>query len=107
MSSSSSTPEEAVVDPTDLLDCAATRVVNTSGVRKHFSVLPPHGRTLAAGESVEIFGDIYAFIAASKPGIRARRDVESLHDLLETGELQIAAIPTATCGGTLESSSSA
>ncbi len=39
-----------------------TTILNTSGVTKTFSFLPPHGKTLTAGQSVTFVGSVYQYL---------------------------------------------
>jgi hypothetical protein len=45
---------------------ARTRITNMSGVSKHFGFIPPHGKTLADGASVELDGDLRTVLASGR-----------------------------------------
>lgn len=84
--------------------CARTEITNTSNrVLPRVSIFG--GRRMAKGEVLVIKGDVWAWLAGKFPGIKGRRMIEKLHDLVNAGELGITAIPS-TCGDAYDSSSS-
>lgn len=70
--------------------CLTSSVKNISGEEIICSFLPPHGRTLAAGESVEIVGDIWAEISR---GTRSNRKRKALQKALDDGILELTSTP--------------
>lgn len=64
-----------------------TTVRNVSGVTKFFSFLPPHGRTLAAGETLLVDGDLRDRLA------RHKRKFTALNNALVNGKLALVDTP--------------
>lgn len=74
------------------LSCLYSTVKNTSGGRKTFGFLPPHGRSLNANEEFTIFGHIQeSLIRFERTG--ARRSIISFEQALERGDLDIIHTP--------------
>ena len=63
-----------------------TTVKNTTGARRAFSFLPPHGRELDDNEEIEILGEVL-------PQIRTKRAQDAYRDAVRTGELEIVNTP--------------
>lgn len=72
--------------------CLYSSVKNTSGVRKTFGFLPPHGRQLAAGEEFTVFGDIKQAIIKFERG-EARRTIIAFERALQRGDIEIINTP--------------
>lgn len=72
--------------------CLNSTVKNTSGVRKTFGFLPPHGRSLAAGEEFTVFGDIKQAVIRHDRG-EAKRSIVALEKALTKGYLKIISTP--------------
>lgn len=58
-----------------------TTVRNMVEQDQFFGFLPPHGRKLAAGEELNVFGDIKNYMMRFTPNDRARRSFESAVNL--------------------------
>lgn len=72
--------------------CLYSTVKNTSGGRKKFGFLPPHGRELAANEEFTVFGDIkQALIRFERT--EARRNIIAFERALQRGDLEIISTP--------------
>lgn len=71
-----------------------TRVRNISGVEKTFTFLGPRGKgmTLAAGQAVDVAGDLLAAITAGNGGTTARK-VQALLNSISRGELRVMPAP--------------
>jgi hypothetical protein len=67
-----------------------TTVVNLEATQQTFSFLPPHGRTLAAGEEVELLGDLVSVLGSARNGARKLKALEAA---LESGKLGIRKSP--------------
>jgi len=72
--------------------CLYSVVKNTSGRRKRFGFLPPHGRELAPGEEFAVFGDIRQAIIRHER-TSARRAVMAFEQALLRGDLEIVSGP--------------
>lgn len=62
------------------------------------------GRSLNYGESFVVSGDVSGWLAGKFPGIKGRRMIEKLENLIGLGYLEINKLPSAPCGTTLSSS---
>ena len=80
--------------PTMQTGCLYTTIKNTSGRRKIFSFLPPHGMTLDAEEerSFMEFMSTLGADAGADAGSRARA-LKAFEDAVAAGDLQIVATP--------------
>jgi len=72
--------------------CLYSTVKNTSGKRLTFGFLPPHGRTLAAGEEFTVFGDITQAVIRHER-TEGRRNIVALEKALVTNKLEIISTP--------------
>lgn len=72
--------------------CLYSTVKNTSGKRKTFGFLPPHGRTLDAGEEFAVFGNIQETLMRFDRG-EARRSILAFEAALKRGDLEIIETP--------------
>lgn len=72
--------------------CLYSTVKNTSGQRKKFGFLPPHGRELAAGEEFTVFGDIKQAIIRHER-TEARRSIIAFEQALLRGDMEIISTP--------------
>lgn len=72
--------------------CLYSTVKNTSGGRKTFGFLPPHGRTLAANETLTIWGDIRESVISFER-TSARRNIIALENALYRGDIDIIHTP--------------
>lgn len=70
--------------------CLKTRVRNATGVKTTFGFLPPHGRTLEAGEIYEFQGTIDGLIASPVK----RRQRQAFLRALEDGALRLIQTPS-------------
>jgi hypothetical protein len=68
------------------MSCLYSTVKNTSGARRSFGFLPPHGRSLAANEEFTLFGDINS-------RLRHARDRAALESAIDRGDLLILSTP--------------
>lgn len=74
--------------------CVYSTVKNTSGARKKFGFLPPHGRELAANEEFTVFGDIKVAVGSQRGGrAEARRDITAFEAAIARGDIQIIQTP--------------
>lgn len=72
--------------------CLYSTVKNTSGRRKTFGFLPPHGRTLNSNEEFTLFGDIRESVFRHER-TEGRRNVEALEKALRRGDMEIISTP--------------
>lgn len=72
--------------------CLYSTIRNTSGTRKKFGFLPPHGRELAAGEEFTVFGDIKQAIIRHER-TEARRSIIAFERAILRGDLEIINTP--------------
>jgi hypothetical protein len=75
------------------MQCLYSTVKNTSGGRKKFGFLPPHGRELDAGEEFTVFGDIKESLVRFERG-EARRSILAFERALQRGDLEIIQTPS-------------
>jgi hypothetical protein len=75
---------------TDTLDLYTT-LKNTAGKSRVFGYIPPHGKTLLAGQQVSVFGDIADQISIAPRGNRRKKEALE-RDLLE-GRITILKTP--------------
>lgn len=74
------------------IDCLQSTVRNSTSGTKFFAFLPPHGRTIAAGDELTFDGDIRELVA--RPGRYNRGGgVAALMAAMEAGELDIVGTP--------------
>jgi len=57
-------------------ECLYSTVRNTALTEKFFGFLPPHGRRLACGEEITVWGDIQHWLTRFTPNDRAKRSLE-------------------------------
>lgn len=74
------------------LRCLYTTVKNTSGGRKTFGFLPPHGRSLAANEEFTVFGDIKESMFRFER-TEGRRNVIAFENAIMRGDITIISTP--------------
>jgi len=72
--------------------CLYSTVRNTSGGRKKFGFLPPHGRELAANEEFTVFGTIHDAVIRIER-VTSRRNIQALEAALDRGDLTIVNTP--------------
>lgn len=72
--------------------CMYSIVKNTSGGRRKFGFLPPHGRELANNEEYVVFGDIKEAVIRHER-TEGRRNIIALEKALQTGMLEIISTP--------------
>jgi len=58
------------------VECLYSTVRNVSTSEKFFGFLPPHGRRLACGEEMTVWGDIQHWLTRFTPNDRARRSLQ-------------------------------
>jgi hypothetical protein len=80
----------AIDAPNALTNCLYTTVRNLSPNETFFGFLPPHGKRLACGESISVWGDLRDWLNRYTPNQRARR---SLENALTSGLLAIVSTP--------------
>lgn len=68
--------------------CLYSRVKNTSGVAKVFGFIPPHGKTLAAGEAIHVFGDIRQAMFRFERS-EGERNIRALEAAIQRGDISI------------------
>lgn len=71
--------------------CLFSVVKNTSGLRKRFSVLPPHGVELDANEEYTVFGSVLE--ALQRSSVTGRANSDAFTRLVDAGDLEIRALP--------------
>lgn len=74
------------------LRCAYSTVKNTSGGRKKFGFLPPHGRELAANEEFTVFGSILESVIRFERS-EGRRSIIALENAVQRGDILILNTP--------------
>lgn len=72
--------------------CLYSTVKNTSGGRKKFGFLPPHGRELIANEEFTVFGDIKQAIIRFER-TEARRSIIAFEHAIQRGDITILNTP--------------
>lgn len=84
--------------------CATTELQNVSGrTLSYVSMFRLHN--MAPGQTVSVPGSVWAWLAANNPGIKGRRLIDALNDLIDNKVLAIVGVPT-ICGDVFGSSSS-
>jgi hypothetical protein len=74
--------------------CLFSTVRNSSGGRKKFGFLPPHGRELDADEEMTIFGNVLEAVAnANGDRATSRRHMIAFEAAIERGDIEILATP--------------
>lgn len=72
--------------------CLTSIVKNTSGVKKFFAFLPPHGQWLDVNQEISYFGSILERVR--KPNrYSSKTETESLDAALLDGSLEIRQLP--------------
>ena len=74
--------------------CLYSTVKNTSGVKKKFGFLPPHGRELAVDEEFTVFGDVRQAVIKDVERVTSRRHILSFEAAIERGDLEIIQTPS-------------
>lgn len=64
-----------------------TRVVNTSGAKRHFAFLPPHGRDMGDNEELDFDGDLRSVIAGGRGRYSRAREIAALDQACGDGDL--------------------
>ena len=72
--------------------CLYSTCRNTSGVAKIFGFLPPHGKQLAAGEEMTVFGDIRQAIIRFER-TESRRNIIAFEAAIQRKDLLIVNTP--------------
>lgn len=57
-------------------ECLYSTVRNIALTEKFFGFLPPHGRRLACGEELTVFGEVKDYLQRFTPNERAKRSLE-------------------------------
>ena len=70
--------------------CLYSSVRNVLSRSAYFGFLPPHGRRLAAGEEITIFGDIQSHLNKGTPNGRGRRSLETALSISASGGEKLA-----------------
>ena len=84
--------------------CVLSTVKNTSASTITFSFLPPHGRTLVAGEEITVFGNILEAIQRGTP-VHATRVTNAFTAALDAGTLDIVSTPSPILYDTVDDAS--
>lgn len=79
-----------------------TQVENTSGAAKYFNFLPPHGRTMDAGETIDFDGDLRSVIASGRNRYSRAADLQALDDACEALEISLTEL-VEECAGSSSS----
>lgn len=74
-------------------NCVLSTVKNTSGSAMKFAFLPPHGRSLAAGEEITVFGNILEAIQRGTAG-GSTRITNAFTSALDAGTLDVVSTPS-------------
>lgn len=64
-------------EPVAACECLYSTLRNMRAQETYFGFLPPHGRRLASGEEITVFGDIKSYFTKLAPHDRARRSFEA------------------------------
>ncbi len=75
---------------------ARTRITNTSGAKRHFGYLPPHGMDLDDAESIEFDGDLRTVLASGLGRYTRRREIAALDQDVITGRAEVEEIAELT-----------
>jgi hypothetical protein len=70
--------------------CLETKVRNMTGVTATFGFLPPHGKTLTAGQEYTFFGSLSALLQA----ITSKRKRTAFQNALKNGDIVVVSSPT-------------
>lgn len=73
--------------------CLFSVVKNTSGGRKNFPFLPPHGKVLDANEEYAVFGSIQSAIQNGVDRVSSRQNIRSFERAIGLGNLVIVHTP--------------
>ena len=73
--------------------CLYSSVKNTSGGRKKFGFLPPHGRELIANEVFTVFGDIRQAIIRNER-VTDQRQIRAFEAAIARGDIVILQTPS-------------
>jgi hypothetical protein len=79
-----------------------TQVENTSGETKYFNYLPPHGRELEAGETIDFDGDLRSVIASGRNRYSRATDIAALDADCEAGDIALTEL-VEECAGSSSS----
>jgi hypothetical protein len=87
-----------------------TRLKNVSGSEMYFDFIPPHGKTLSAGEEVTLIGDL-STILSSDEGKYRKAKIESYLEAVQSGyitasEEETSAVSSSSSSEVSSSSSS-
>jgi len=82
-----------------------TRLKNVSGREMYFDFLPPHGKTLAAGESVTLTGDLSTILSADEGQYRKTK-VDSFIAAINSNLITVTEEETSKVSSSSSSSSS-
>lgn len=75
--------------------CLFSTLRNSSGTRKIFGFLPPHGRELGANQEFTIFGDVLDLIAhRNGDRVTSRRHIQAFEQAINRGDLIIVQTPS-------------
>lgn len=74
------------------LSCLYSSVRNTSGGRKKFGFLPPHGRELADNEEFTVYGDVRQAVIRFER-TEARRNIIAFENAIQRGDITIESTP--------------
>ena len=66
----------ALFEPNEATACLYSTVRNVATTEKFFGFLPPHGRRLACGEELSVWGHLQNWLTRFTPNDRARRSLE-------------------------------
>lgn len=72
--------------------CLFSTVKNTSGGRKRFGFLPPHGRALDADEELTVFGNILEAVTRQQRAT-SRRHIQAFERAIDRGDIVIVNTP--------------
>ncbi len=74
------------------ISCLYSTVKNTSGGRKKFGFLPPHGRELAANEEFSVYGDVRESLIRFER-TEARRNIIAFEAAIRRGDIDVIDTP--------------
>lgn len=84
--------------------CAQTEIMNVSGRTLSYVPILRQGQ-MVPGQVKTVPGDLWAWLAANNPGIKGRRVIKIMKQLIDDKVLSITSVPT-ICGDVFGSSSS-
>ena len=82
-----------------------TQVENTSGAARYFGFLPPHGRSMAAAETLILDGDLRSVLASGRDRYSRASELAALDEACAAEDIALTEL-VEECAGPSSSSSS-